>query len=98
MSIKVPQMRLDPDFLADKRNTEPFEKLNSEQKQDKRKREMLLACKRLMSEKQYTYFIERYGYKHQIKFIAKRYGVNPSTVSRTIKRGLNRCKKLIVFD
>lgn len=49
----------------------------------------------VLTETQMTYMIEHFGNGVKQVDIAKKYGVNKSTVSRTIKRGLNNCKKLI---
>lgn len=97
MRFKDVDKIFDIDFIADPNNVPPFETMTETQKRDDKKHRIFMFCKNLMSEKQYNYFVERYGYKKPIMQIAVEYGVSPSTVSRTIKRGLARCRKLVYF-
>ena len=55
------------------------------------------AVRRVTTETQFRYITMRFGDRMKIREIADVEGVNPSTVSRTINRGLARCRKFIIL-
>ena len=55
------------------------------------------AVRAVTTETQFRYIAMRFGDRMKIREIADVEGVNPSTVSRTINRGLARCRKFIIL-
>ena len=55
------------------------------------------AVRTVTTEKQFHYIVKRFCDNMKIREIAETEGVDPSTVSRTINRGLNRCRKFIIL-
>ena len=55
------------------------------------------AVRAITTEKQFHYIVMRFCDNMKIREIAESESVDPSTVSRTINRGLNRCRKFIIL-
>lgn len=64
---------------------------------DRVKRDIVEKIKNITTPTQFEYIIEYYVYDKTIVEIAEKFGVNKSTVSRTIQRGLNRCRKIMIL-
>lgn len=62
---------------------------------DEIKKKIIPAIKEVTTEKQFLYIAEYFIGGYTIPEIAEMYGVNKATVSRTIKRGLANCRKMI---
>lgn len=60
-------------------------------------KELLAAIKTVTTPKQYEYMMLYYGDKYTMPEIAEKFGVNKSTVYRTIKRGVERCRRKMVI-
>ena len=59
--------------------------------------DLLAAIKTVTTPKQYEYMILYYGEKYTMPEIAEMFNVNKSTVWRTIKRGVDRCRRKMVI-
>ena len=64
---------------------------------EQQKRGIVAAIKECTTARQYEFIIEYYVYGKTIPEIAAERGLSKSSVSRTLKRGIDNCRKLIIL-